>query len=277
MLIESTFACEPELLLELQALPECELGSDFNALQPELAPLELTCVEGTAQLTNRLTGSRIQISFVQNDLMRRLRPANLNGELVVRAVVGRSKKRGLRVLDATAGLGRDGLLLAGAGCEITLAERMPVLGILLRRAVQQALNSDNAELANAVAHMRGVLANSIEVLNASPEIAQLAPEVVYLDPMYQPPGNKAVAGLKPSAAVNKRMATLHVLDRITAAHYPQMQVPDEADTLFEAAIAHATSKVVVKRAPKAPWLAGHKPSSVLGGKTSRFDIYACSA
>ena len=48
---------------------------------------------------------------------------------------------------------------------------------------------------------------------------------------------------------------------------------DDAPALLEAALALATHRVVVKRARKAPAIAGPKPAFVLEGNSSRFDIY----
>ena len=47
--------------------------------------------------------------------------------------------------------------------------------------------------------------------------------------------------------------------------------------LLEAALALASHRVVVKRPRKAPCIEGAKPSYVLEGKSSRYDIYAKKA
>lgn len=48
----------------------------------------------------------------------------------------------------------------------------------------------------------------------------------------------------------------------------------DAAALLEAALQAATARVVVKRPRKAPVIEGPKPSYVLEGKSSRYDIYA---
>ena len=48
---------------------------------------------------------------------------------------------------------------------------------------------------------------------------------------------------------------------------------DDAPALLDASLALATHRVIVKRSRKAPAIAGEKPSYVLEGKSSRFDIY----
>ena len=59
-------------------------------------------------------------------LLPRLKPANLSKEMLVKA----AKIKGAahpRVIDATAGLGEDSLLLAAAGFSVTLFENDPVI------------------------------------------------------------------------------------------------------------------------------------------------------
>ncbi|WP_265575735.1 class I SAM-dependent methyltransferase [Chitinibacter fontanus] len=54
-----------------------------------------------------------------------------------------------RVLDATAGLGRDGFVLASLGCEVTLIERTPVAYLLLKDGLSRAQQDTHvAEIAN---------------------------------------------------------------------------------------------------------------------------------
>ena len=48
------------------------------------------------------------------------------------------KKRTPSVLDATAGLGRDAMLLASLSCSVTAVERSPILGAMLRDALERA-------------------------------------------------------------------------------------------------------------------------------------------
>ena len=51
----------------------------------------------------------------------------------------------------------------------------------------------------------------------------------------------------------------------------------DAPALLAAALALASHRVVVKRPRKAPCIEGAKPSYVLEGKSSRYDIYAKKA
>ena len=81
-----------------------------------------------------------------------------------------------------------------------------------------------------------------------------APDVVFLDPMF-PERTK-------SAAVKKKFQLLHRLER---------PCEDERE-LLDAALAAGPRKVVIKRPPKGPCLAGVKPSHAVAGKAVRYDV-----
>lgn len=74
-------------------------------------------------------------------LQPRLKPNNLNGELLVKAARFKGAKDGemLSAVDATEGLGEDAFLLAGAGFQVNLYERNPVIAALLYDALRRGL------------------------------------------------------------------------------------------------------------------------------------------
>ena len=180
-------------------------------------------------------------------LLPRLRPDRLGRELLVRA----ARVRGVAspaVIDATAGLGEDSLLLAAAGFSVTMFEKDPVIASLLRDALERA--SNEPQLTKVVSRMRLVEGDSVVGLR---ELG-FAPDVVFLDPMF-PERTK-------SAAVKKKFQLLHLLERPC----------DNERELLEAALAARPRKVVVKRPPKGPALAGARPSHSLAGKAVRYDV-----
>ena len=182
-------------------------------------------------------------------LLPRLRPDRLGRELLVRA----ARVRGVAsptVVDATAGLGEDSLLLAAAGFSVTMFEKDPVIASLLRDALERA--SNEPQLTKVVSRMRLVERDSVVGLR---ELG-FAPDVVFLDPMF-PERTK-------SAAVKKKFQLLHLLERPC----------DNERELLEAALAAHPRKVVVKRPPKGPALAGARPSHSLAGKAVRYDVIA---
>ena len=180
-------------------------------------------------------------------LVPRLRPDRLGRELLVRAARVRGAEAPTAV-DATAGLGEDSLLLAAAGFTVTMFEQDPVIAALLRDALERAANEP--QLAGVVARMALVEGDSVTGLREM----GFSPDVVFLDPMF-PERTK-------SAAVKKKFQLLHHLERPC----------DNEDELLDAALAAHPRKIVIKRPPKGPWLAGAKPSHSLAGKAVRYDV-----
>lgn len=155
------------------------------------------------------------------------------------------------VLDATAGLGQDGFVLACLGCRVTLVERSPVVAALLRDGLGRAAADPGIgalvreRLRLEVADGTAYLGN----LHANP------PDVVYLDPMY-PHRNK-------TALVKKEMRLLRAM------------VGDDGDAswLLSAALERARRRVVVKRPRPAPPLEGAPPTMAIEGENTRYDVY----
>ena len=75
-----------------------------------------------------------------------------HNELLGRAV-GVKAGESPRVVDATAGLGRDAYVLGDLGCEVTLVERSPVLALLLAHALERARISSVESVRAAAASM----------------------------------------------------------------------------------------------------------------------------
>ncbi len=193
-------------------------------------------------------GLRTQGDFTR--LIPRLRPRALARELLVKAARVKGVERP-RAIDATAGLGEDSLLLAATGFEVELYERDPVICELLRDALLRA--ESQAGLAPFVAHMHLHEGDSAAALRAL-AMGGVRPDVVFLDPMF-PARQK-------SALVKKKFQLIH---RIEA------PASDE-DELLAAALAARPRKVVIKRPPKGPFLAGRKPGHSVVGKAVRYDV-----
>jgi 16S rRNA (guanine1516-N2)-methyltransferase len=153
------------------------------------------------------------------------------------------------VVDATAGLGRDAMLLASLGARVTLVERSPAVFALLEKAIAQARDAGGA-LGQAAAGLTLTHGDAIELLPG------LAPDVVTVDPMHP---------LRPGAALVKK--EMRELRELVGAD------PDAAE-LMEAALASARKRVVLKwplRAPPPPGL--RAPSHQIIGKTVRYDVF----
>lgn len=162
-------------------------------------------------------------------------------QLIARAI-GLHRQQGLRVLDATAGFGRDAMLLAALGAEVDCCERHPTV---------------HARLCEAIGHLPTEIAARMRchAADAHALLAGRRWDVVYLDPMYAPTGK-------------------HALPRATAQALRALVGEDaDADTLLAPARAAARRRVVVKRALRAPPLAGVRPMQSLRGNSIRFDLY----
>jgi 16S rRNA (guanine1516-N2)-methyltransferase len=151
------------------------------------------------------------------------------------------------VVDATAGLAQDALLLALLGLRVTAIERSPVAAALARDGLRR-FSAERGVALDARLELRTGDARTL--------LATLpAPDAVYLDPMFPPKRRK-------SAAVRKEMRLLRAL------------VGDDADAaeLLAVARARARERVVVKRPDDAPPLAPG-PHASIAGKLVRYDIY----
>ncbi len=222
-------------------------GCDFALL--------LTAQGLALQQTGAKAPGPILADFTQGAVDHRRKFGGGKGQMIAKAV---GLKAGVypRVLDATAGLGKDSFVLASLGCQVQMVERMAIVHALLRdglaRARAYALAED-AELAQIIARMNLVASDSKAYLESL--AGADFPDVIYLDPMF-PERHK-------SADVKKEMRAFHSL----------VGADEDADALLPLALAHVNYRVVVKRPRKAPFLNNQAPSYQLEGKSSRFDIY----
>lgn len=170
------------------------------------------------------------------------------GQAIAKAV-GLKQGQTPSVLDATAGLGRDAMVLASLGCQVSLVERHPAVAALLFDGYQRAcLNADIGDwVAERVSCHHGDAEQMIQALPRH--------DVVYLDPMY-PHRQK-------SAAIKKEM---RIFQQLVGADL-------DAERLLAAARARANKRVVVKRPDYAEFLAGEKPHHQIVTKKNRFDVY----
>lgn len=182
-----------------------------------------------------------------------LRHRHPGKELLIKAVGG-SRNRA-SVVDATAGLGRDSFLMASHGCTVTMCERMPVVAALLADGLRRANGAEECiEIAQRMRLHKGGAKDYLMGLAEDD-----CPDVVYLDPMFPVSGK--------SALVKKEMRLFHSL----------VGLDEDSDVLLDLALQRARHRVVVKRPPKAPYLAERKPQLSIAGKAVRFDIYPLKA
>lgn len=200
------------------------------------------------QRTGRKAPGPVMVDWASGKNAHRRRQGG--AELVVKAVGAGRATRPLTVVDATAGLGEDSLVLAGHGCQVTMLERSAVMAELLADGMRRA--AGDPHLGSVLERMTLVTGNGVDWLRDHPDVA----DVVYLDPMFPE--------RRQSAEVRKEMRICRDL------------VGDDADAgdLLEAALGAANHRVVVKRPRKAEPLPGPSPASSVVGRSSRFDIYS---
>lgn len=149
---------------------------------------------------------------------------------------------GIRILDLTAGWGRDAGLLAKFGAQVTMVERQPCMAALLENGLQR---------------MRSPLDLRLIYQDANDYLTQLStkdvPDVIYIDPMH-PERQK-------TALVKKDMQALQ-----------QLFGPDnDAQSLLELALQKAKQKVILKWPRyQDPWI---PTRNCIIGKTICFYIY----
>lgn len=153
----------------------------------------------------------------------------------------------LRILDATAGWGRDAAVLASFGAEVLMLERQPLIAALLRdglnRQDEQSKKNLNLKLCqiDAADYLRALEPDNF-------------PDVIYIDPMH--PTRRKTALVKKD---------LQALQQLLGADL-------DAQVLLELALTKALKKVVVKWPQHLPAML--TPDTSIAGKVVRFDIYS---
>lgn len=153
------------------------------------------------------------------------------------------------VIDATAGLGRDGFLLAAAGFQVHMIERNPLVAALLLDGLERI--SADPEAAAICQRIHLTVGDAFDSLASLP--AQ--PEVIYLDPMF-PERMK-------SAKVKQELQLLQLIT----------DQPEDGEGLLRMALSCKPKKIVVKRPRKGSFLMDLPPGYSLKGKAVRIDVY----
>lgn len=228
-------------------LPERHAALDAQA------PVLWLDADGLAlQAVEKPLPAPVRVDFA-SDAMRWRTAGGGGGEAVVKACGVKAGQR-IRVLDATAGLGRDSWLLAHVGADVICCERSPIIQALLRDGLMRAMQDPVAAATAARVHLHegSSLLLLREMAALSPE---QRPETVYLDPMF--PHREKSAKVKLDMRIFREV----------------VGEDQDADALLAAARAVATRRVVVKRPKHAPDLAGAAPHQRMLGQSSRFDLY----
>ncbi|MDP6963181.1 MAG: class I SAM-dependent methyltransferase [Planctomycetota bacterium] len=201
------------------------------------------------------SAGEVCVDFVNGKLDYRRRFGGGKNQALSKAVGLHKATRQLRVLDATAGLGRDSFVLAYLGAKVLGLERHPQVYAALADGLQRA--KQDIELSETLAdNLEFIAKDAISLFDGDGQqlLSDFNPDVIYLDPMHPLP--------KKSALAKKEM---RVFREVVGADDDQVR-------LFNSALRQDVSRVVVKRPAHAPPIADNF-SHQIKGKTTRFDVY----
>jgi len=186
--------------------------------------------------------------FTGGAVAHRFRFGGGRGQALPRAV-GMKGGKTPNIVDATAGLGRDGFLLASLGATVTLIERSPEIHALLEGGLARA-HAAGGDVAHVIARMTLLRGDAKDLLPT------LDPEVVLVDPMHPP--------RKSSALVKGELRLIRDI----------VGNDDDSAELMQVALATARRRVVLKWPMRAPPITGIRPPShQITGKTTRYDVF----
>lgn len=193
--------------------------------------------------------AEFELSYTEGDIWQRISKPDLKHEILYKAL---GIKGGVfpTVLDTTAGWGKDALMMAAFGCEVTLCEKHPQVAEKLQQALHNAKSSE--QLAPIVKRMTLKPMCAIEYMHS---LTDNRPDVIVCDPMFSHTS---------SALPKKDMQILRSIQHDTT--------EEDVFELVKAAIHTATKRVIVKRAKNcAPYYP--KPNFTLKARSHHFDIY----
>jgi 16S rRNA (guanine1516-N2)-methyltransferase len=181
------------------------------------------------------------IDFHSDDIARRIQGGRK--DLLARALG--YKKPPYRVVDLTAGLGRDAATCAGLGMQVQMFERNAVLALLLQEALHRAPET---------------IANNLSWggTQASPKDWATAQAVMY-DPMY--PGSGNHKGAAPGLQTQQLRALV--------GH------DDDVHSVFAQLQAQRPHRLAIKRPPRGQRVQLGVPSLSMRGGRVHWDIYLC--
>lgn len=196
------------------------------------------------ELKKKSSKEKISVDFLSGEFQQRLKTLSKTQPLFKAMAL----EKGERVLDATAGLGKDALSFCHYGAEVTAVEENPLVFALLEDGLRRALLNPqfHKKYSDKIKLVHG---SSLDFMKNISE----KPHSIYLDPMY-PHEEK-------SAKPKKEMAFLRDI----------LSETQNIEELLETALQTALKRVVLKRPLSSPFLL--KPSHSFESKMVRFDMY----
>ena len=204
------------------------------------------------------------VDFTSKKIIHRLQSPQKYQEPLIKAI-GIKPNKSLTILDATAGLGRDGFMMAALGAKVILLERNNVIFQLLEDGIKRAKNNTNTKNNEKVT--RNLIniqqtANNMYLIDGDSikQIPTLSvkykPDIIYLDPMF--------SDLKSKSLPQKEMSIL----RMVAKDDDML----DCNELLNIALSNV-KKVVVKQHKSSGFLLNKKNTFK---KCSKEKFYCCS-
>ncbi len=202
-------------------------------------------------MTRKTTSSSadpLVCDFTGGTVLHRFKYGGGRGQSLPKAVGMRGGKTP-KVVDATAGLGRDAFLLASLGAEVTLIERSLEMFNLLNDGISRARDA-GGDVAEVIARMTLIHGDAKDLL------PDLSPEVVLVDPMHPP--------RKKSALVKNEMRQIREI----------VGTDEDSLELMQVSLSTASNRVVLKWPLRADPMDGIGPCShQILGKSTRYDVF----
>lgn len=193
----------------------------------------------------------LRVDFVEGPVAHRLRFGGGRGQDLAKAMGLRAGKTP-RIVDATAGLGRDSFLLASLGAQVTLIERSEKMHELLVQGMERAAR-EGGQLQEIIGRMTLLKGDALDLL------PELDGEAILIDPMHPE--------RKKSALVKQELRQVREI----------VGTDDDAADLVQLALKHARKRVVLKWPAKADPIEGiRKCSHQIIGKSTRYDVFMIS-
>lgn len=230
-------------------------GNQISSQEPEFSELNKFCEKNVIDLTFEWIGGQFWLHSdipkekpigieIDRELSRHeeyLKKSSVHKELLAKSIGVKGTHRP-QVLDLTAGMLGDSLLMLAFGCEVWAVERHPVIRFLIQSALK---NAQHPKLQNF--HFEASSAQ--EVLETGPKT-----EVLYFDPMFEDANDKA--------SPRKEMRIFRSL----------VGSDQDAIAVFETALSKKAKRLVIKR-PRHSANLSQPPSVQYIGKSTRYDVY----
>lgn len=227
------------------------LDLPFNS-DPHHAPISLMVSAEDVSYKHPNFVTPFRVNFTNGPIAARISRGLTKREPLVKALA-LDPLRPSHILDATAGFGRDAMLIARYGQQITMLEKHAVIHELLADGLSRAFEQD--EFCNLFTYPPDLIHSLAQQYLVA---ADKPVDVIYLDPMY-PRRNK-------NLKVKKESQILQLLSK-------DMEHEDDHTDLLTWACSLARKRVVVKRPSWAEPLTKSLPTTAIYNQNTRYDVY----